>query len=203
MKKLKQDPWGHHITWVRYDLKRILFLIGIPLLFLLVTGNQTEYFSLTVRNFGQQLVMGVILGIIALIISFLFQLIGPIIPDYEQDIKASLLFSGYIFFIGAFAEELFFRGFLQTILTQLFHSPLIAILLVTFVFAYYHKWMSSWNWFQVSLAALAGLAFAIIFYFTNSLLVVWIVHGFVDLGYINECLVGYFIFTKIRQKELT
>ncbi len=85
------------------------------------------------------------------------------------------------------AEELFFRGTLQVILTD-WTTLWIGILTVNFVFA----WLHAFSWSYFICAYLFGLYFSLLFIGTNNLLVPVMTHFLYD----------YYALANIRQRAL-
>jgi membrane protease YdiL (CAAX protease family) len=81
-------------------------------------------------------------------------------------------------------------------------SPIIAIIISAIIFGYYHIPIFGWTKLKAFLAFLGGLFFGTLFVTTKSLFVVWITHGFGDLGLIHESIGCYIVWTKIRYQEL-
>lgn len=201
--KLKNNALQHRISWVKKDLKRIIILIGVPIsIALFFPSFGYSFLGITFQNIEQQIRWSVLPGGLAFLFCFVVQLLSNQKPDYEQDIKAALFFSPYLFFINAFAEELFFRGFLLSLILYIIKSPILSIIISSIIFGYYHMPMFGWTKQKALLAFLGGLYFGTIFTLTKSLFVVWIAHGFGDIGLVHESIGGYIVWTKIRYKEL-
>ena len=96
--------------------------------------------------------------------------VGPFLLDYLE-----------IFLFIAVLEELFFRGFLQTLFSGLFRLPLKAQLLVAALFGLFHILHAPFpNWRYVALAAVAGWFYGCAFRQSGSLVAPALTHALVD-----------------------
>lgn len=203
MTALKKNPIQHRINWIKNDLKRVSLFLLIPSISLLVFPNYL-YFLKDSFLFSRVNISWIIyISIFAFVVCFVVQVFSKLKPDYEQNIKAASIFSIYYFFVNAFSEELFFRGFLFSLFLVLTNSPIVTVLLSAFIFGYYHIPMFKWSYQRAFLAFLGGLLFGTAYFLTKSIYVVWIAHGIGGLALIHESLIGYFVWTKIRYKEIT
>jgi membrane protease YdiL (CAAX protease family) len=144
-----------------------------------------------------------ILSVSAFVISFAVQIKNSWRPDYQQNLKAAVLFSFYLFFINALIEEFFFRLILLSLLKSLTNQPLFSVMVTALIFGFYHVPLFGWDRTQAVLATIAGFCFGCVYLFTGSFIITWFVHGFADLGFIHESIGGYIVWTKIRYRELT
>lgn len=89
-----------------------------------------------------------------------------------------------IFLFVALLEETFFRGFLQTLLSNRFHSWIIGQLLVSCLFGLFHILHAPFpNWRYVALATLAGWFYGSAFRKSGSLMASSLTHAAVDTAW--------------------
>lgn len=196
---MKTDTFNHRLNWIKNDKKRISVLIGLPIIFILIFHLSVNPSSISMST---QLIQGLLWGLVLLVLSFIFQILFWGKPDYLPNFKATLLFSTYIFLVNAFAEELFFRGLIQRFLMTIFPNSFLPLLVTALIFGFYHMPLFKWKIWQALVAVLAGLIFGYAYQVTNSLIVVWFMHGFTDLGFTSETFGGYLLWGIIKRKEL-
>lgn len=86
-----------------------------------------------------------------------------------------------IFFFIALLEELFFRGFLQSLLSKTLRSWVVAQALVSVVFGLFHILHAPFpNWKYVALASVAGWFYGSAFRVSGSLMASSLLHAAVD-----------------------
>jgi len=160
MVTIKANAFEHRVWWVKNDIIRILFLLGIPILLMLFLPNiNWQFLGLSTTNFSNQLQLGLLFGVLSFIICFVIQLYSADRPDYRQELRATLFFSPYLFFVNAFVEEFFFRGFIQSSLSQIIGNPIPLIILSALIFGAYHIPMFKWSKEKAFIAFLGGLLF--------------------------------------------
>jgi membrane protease YdiL (CAAX protease family) len=137
--------FGKHILDNAYLSNGIGFwglLVVIPFIYLSVKGYRLSDFGITKRHLSQNiktaLLACLLLGTILLFLTpggkFILNTsepIGVIIISFAVSFGYALLFAGFF-------EEFFFRGILQTRLTQYFNSDVKGILLASIIFGLYH-----------------------------------------------------------------
>jgi membrane protease YdiL (CAAX protease family) len=201
--KLKNHPFKDRISFILSDSKRLFVILIISILIVIVFPFINPFSSGLIYQLSTNQTIGLIsLSLLSFCVSFIIQIFNSWKPDYKQDLKAAIIFSGYLFWINAFIEEFFFRLILLTLFNAFIHSPIISVFLTSAIFGYYHIPLFGWSKQQAFIAFIAGLCFGTIYFLTNSFIIVWFVHGFADLGFIHESIGGYIVWTKIRKKEL-
>jgi len=117
-------------------------LVILPFIYLKLNGYRIADFGLTKRFYIQNLKVS-ILACLAVIGLLLFitpggkYILNRALPFDTLIISFSISF-GYALISAAFFEEFFFRGILQTRLTQYFKSDIKGILVASIVFGLYH-----------------------------------------------------------------
>ena len=178
------DTW----RWVWPDmLMRILPLGAIPFLYVAVLHLPLAFLGLTLRNWPQQLLLGIIIGIpmAAFATTYRMRIVGP---WFRWPTLSDHLFQGFFYLvINGPVEELFFRGFLLAAVTQWTGWIGWGWLVSTVVYTLYHR-LGKWNWRSVGGVGLAGLVFSLLYVAQpepRSLLAVVIVHGLTTWGFLS------------------
>ena len=178
------DTW----RWVWPDvLMRILPLGVIPFLYVAVLHLPLAFLGLTLYDWPQQLLLGIIIGIpmAAFAITYRIWIVGP---WFRWPTLNDHLFQGFFYLvINGPVEELFFRGFLLAAVTQWTGWIGWGWLVSTVVYTLYHR-LGKWNWRSVGGVGLAGLVFSLLYVAQpepRSLLAVVIVHGLTTWGFLS------------------
>ena len=178
------DTW----RWVWPDvLMRILPLGVIPFLYVAVLHLPLAFLGLTLYDWPQQLLLGIIIGIpmAAFAITYRIWIVGP---WFRWPTLNDHLFQGFFYLvINGPVEELFFRGFLLAAVTQWTGWIGWGWLVSTVVYTLYHR-LGKWNWRSVGGVGLAGLVFSLSYVAQpepRSLLAVVIVHGLTTWGFLS------------------
>ena len=178
------DTW----RWLWPDmLMRILPLGAIPFLYIAVLHLPLSFLGLTLHNWPQQLLLGIVIGIpmVAFAITYRTWIVGP---WFRWPTLSDHAFQGFFYLvINGPVEELFFRGFLLAAVTQWTGWIGWGWLVSTVVYTLYHR-LGKWNWRSVGGVGLAGLVFSLLYVAQpepRSLLAVVIVHGLTTWGFLS------------------
>jgi hypothetical protein len=178
------DTW----RWLWSDtLMRILPLGAIPFLYIVVLHLPLSFLGLTLHNWPQQLLFGIVIGIpmAAFAITYRIWIVGP---WFRWPTLSDHVLQGFFYLvINGPVEELFFRGFLLAAVTQWTGWIGWGWLVSTVVYTLYHR-LGKWNWRSVGGVGLAGLVFSLLYVAQpepRSLLAVVIVHGFTTWGFLS------------------
>lgn len=178
------DSWG----WLWPDiLLRIIPLTVIPFLYVAVFHLPLAFLGLTLNHWVQQLAIGLGIGLVmaAFATTYRILIVGPWFRWPTLSDHALQAF--YYLFINGPVEELFFRGFLLTVVAQWTGSIGWGWLVSTLVYTLYHR-LGKWNWRSVGGVGLAALVFSTLYLAQpepRSLLAVVIVHGFTTWGFLS------------------
>src|SRR5260370_16370504 len=109
------DTW----RWLWPDmLMRIIPLAIIPFLYIAIFHLPLAFLGLTLHNWPQQLVIGLVVGVVmtSFAITYPILIVGPWFPCPTP--RDHLLHAFFYLAINGPVEELFFRGFLLAAVTQ-------------------------------------------------------------------------------------
>ena len=178
------DTW--HWLWPDV-LMRIIPLGVIPFLYIALLHLPLAFLGLTLHNWPQQLVLGLVIGIGMTVFSALYRMmiVGPWFR--WPTLSDHALQGSYYLFINGPVEELFFRGFLLAAVTQLTGWIGWGWLVSTAAYTLYHR-LGKWSWRSVGGVGLAGLVFSFLYLAQpepRSLLAVVIVHGLTTWGFLS------------------
>jgi len=168
-------------------LMRILPLGAIPFLYIAVLHLPLSFLGLTLHNWPQQLLLGIVIGIplAAFAITYRTWIVGP---WFRWPTLSDHVFQGFFYLvINGPVEELFFRGFVLAAVTQWTGWIGWGWLVSTVVYTLYHR-LGKWNWRSVGGVGLAGLVFSLLYVAQpepRSLLAVVIVHGLTTWGFLS------------------
>lgn len=185
----------YRLNWIKRDFPKKLLLILVPCILSLFINLELQLF----RNWSwHYALLAIPFAIFAYVLGHLGHL--TIYAKYTQPVRTPhfptmLIISVYLFVINAFAEEFFSRLFLQHILTT-FMPPALAIVFTSLIFAWSHVILYRWKKGPLFISFLAGLYFGTLYYYTNSFLLVWLVHGATDLGFISDSLAHYLYWSR-------
>ncbi len=178
------DTW----RWLWPDvLMRIIPLGTIPFLYIAIFHLPLAFLGLTLHNWPQQLVIGLVLGIVMTCFATTYRMfiVGP---WFRRPTLGDHVLQGiYYLVINGPIEELFFRGFLLAAVTQWTGWLGWGWLVSTVSYTLYHR-LGKWSWRSVGGVGLAGLVFSFLFLAQpepRSLLAVVIVHGFTTWGFLS------------------
>ena len=178
------DTW----RWLWPDLlMRIIPLGVIPFLYIAIFHLPPAFLGLTLDNWPQQLVVGLVVGIVMTCFASAYRMyvVGPFFR--RPTVGDHLLQGFYYLIINGPVEELFFRGFLLAAVTQWTGWIGWGWLVSTATYTLYHR-LGKWNWRSIGGVGLAGLVFSSLYLAQpepRSLLAVIIVHGFTTWGFLS------------------
>jgi membrane protease YdiL (CAAX protease family) len=189
--KLPQIPRSTIATswrWLKIDfLTRVVPLAIVPLLYVALFHRSLVSIGLTIGNLPQHMLTGLLVGTLmaALAVLYRMYIVGPwfrrpTLPDH-------LFQACYYLCINAPVEELFFRGFLLSMITQWTGWLGWGWLVSTATYTLYHR-LGKWSWRSVGGVGLAGIIFSLIYLLQpspRSLLAVTIVHGLTTCGFLS------------------
>lgn len=178
------DTW----RWLWPDvLMRIIPLGTIPFLYIAIFHLPLAFLGLTLHNWPQQLVIGLIFGIVMTCFATAYRMfiVGP---WFRRPTLGDHVLQGiYYLVINGPIEELFFRGFLLAAVTQWTGWLGWGWFVSTVTYTFYHR-LGKWSWRSVGGVGLAGLVFSFLYLAQpepRSLLAVVIVHGFTTWGFLS------------------
>jgi membrane protease YdiL (CAAX protease family) len=178
------DTW--HWLWPDV-LMRIIPLGVIPFLYIAIFHLPLAFLGLTLNNWPQQLVIGLVVGIVMTCFAAMYRMyiVGP---GFRRPTLGDHALQGFYYLvINGPVEELFFRGFLLAAVTQWTGWIGWGWLVSTTTYTLYHR-LGKWNWRSVGGVGLAGLVFSFVYLAQlepRSLLAVVIVHGFTTWGFLS------------------
>ncbi len=178
------DTW----RWLWPDvLMRILPLGIIPFLYIAVFHLPLAFLGLTLHDWPQQLVIGLLVGIAMTVFAVLYRML-VVGPWFRRPTPGDHALQGFFYlFINGPVEELFFRGFLLAVVTQWTGWVGWGLLVSFGSYTLYHR-LGKWNWRSVGGVGLAGLVFSFLYVAQpepRSLLAVVIVHGLTTWGFLS------------------
>lgn len=178
------DTW----RWLWSDtLMRILPLGAIPFLYIVVLHLPLSFLGLTLHNWPQQLLLGMVIGIPMAVFAITYRIL-IVGPWFRWPTVSDHALQGFFYLVvNGPVEELFFRGFLLAAVTQWTGWIGWGWLVSTVVYTLYHR-LGKWNWRSVGGVGLAGLVFSLLYVVQpepRSLLAVVIVHGFTTWGFLS------------------
>lgn len=101
--------------------------------------------------------------------------------------------SAYFFIPNALAEELFFRGLVQTALIRLVRNRVVGLLAASLIFGLYHIPMFGWSLPSALISSAGGVVFGFAFLRRRSIVTAWFLHGLADLALLKETLGTYLL----------
>jgi membrane protease YdiL (CAAX protease family) len=178
------DTW----RWLWPDvLMRIIPLGAIPFLYITIFHLPPAFLGLTLNNWPQQLVLGLIVSIAMTAFAIIYRIL-IVGPWFRWPTFSDHALQGFFYLIiNGPVEELFFRGFLLAAVTQWTGWIGWGWLVSTAIYTLYHR-LGKWNWHSVGGVGLAGLVFSLLYLAQpepRSLLAVVIVHGFTTWGFLS------------------
>lgn len=178
------DTW----RWLWPDLlMRITPLAIIPFLYIAIFHLPLEFLGLTLHNWPQQLVIGLVAGVVMTSFAIMYRIL-IVGPWFRWPTPGDHLLQGFFYLvINGPVEELFFRGFLLAAVTQWTGWIGWGWLASTAIYTLYHR-LGKWSWRSVGGVGLAGLVFSFLYLAQpepRSLLAVVIVHGLTTWGFLS------------------
>lgn len=184
------DTWG----WLWKDTvgRCLPFALGAAA-YAKLSGAGPSAIGLTGIAMGRDVALGVALGIPMLAVAVAFRAWDA--PRYRLPTAPDqALQTAFYFGVNAPAEELFWRGTVQTLAIKGISllgplAPVAAALgwaATTAVFGAYHR-LGNWSWRSIAGVTVAGGAFGLLYLAApgGSILPVVIVHGFATAGYLS------------------
>jgi len=166
---------------------RIIPLATIPFLYIAIFHLPLAFLGLTLHNWPQQLVIGLVAGIMMACFAAAYRKF-ILSPGFHRPTLGDHALQGFYYLvINGPIEELFFRGFLLAAVTQWTGWIGWGWLVSTATYTLYHR-LGKWNWRSVGGVGLAGLVFSFLYLAQpepRSLLAVIIVHGFTTWGFLS------------------
>ncbi len=178
------DTW----RWLWPDLlMRITPLAIIPFLYIAIFHLPLEFLGLTLHNWPQQLVIGLVAGVVMTSFAIMYRIL-IVGPWFRWPTPGDHLLQGFFYLvINGPVEELFFRGFLLAAVTQWTGWIGWGWLASTAIYTLYHR-LGKWSWRSVGGVGLAGLIFSFLYLAQpepRSLLAVVIMHGLTTWGFLS------------------
>ncbi len=178
------DTW----RWLWPDvLMRIIPLGVIPFLYIAIFHLPLAFLGLTLNNWPQQIVIGLVVGIVMTCFAIAYRMFIVGSGFRRPTLGDHVLQGFYYLVINGPVEELFFRGFLLAAVTQWTGWVGWGWVVSTATYTLYHR-LGKWNWRSVGGVGLAGLIFSFVYLAQpepRSLLAVVIVHGFTTWGFLS------------------
>lgn len=173
------------LRWIGKDVLLRLLPFAIAAVFwayVFADGAETLKISLDFTLLDAILILGT--GIPAFVVCTLFH--ARYWPIYSlASRRAHFIEDGYFLFFNAPAEELFFRGMLQTWLMSLgFIHPAVGFVAVAAVFGFYHR-LARFTLPFLLLATAGGFLFGVLFLISGTILTPIIVHFAANLALFN------------------
>ncbi|MHC4092592.1 MAG: CPBP family glutamic-type intramembrane protease, partial [Planctomycetota bacterium] len=123
------DTMAPSLRFFAQDFKRVAWQLGLPLLLVLARREWGAAFGLSPRRLPTGLrafwLYGPILFCVVLTLNFLY---GRYC-EYDSLLSVTLANCTYYFLFNALAEELFFRGMVQSALIRLLRNPALGLVL--------------------------------------------------------------------------
>lgn len=178
------DSW----RWLWPDvLMRLLPLGLLPFAYIAIFHLPLAFLGLTWGNVPQQLIIGLVLGTAMAAFAGLYRMF-VVGPWFRWPTLSDHLLQGFYYLImNGPVEELFFRGFLLTAVTQWTGWIGWGWLVSTASYTLYHR-LGKWSWRSIGGVGLAALVFSTLYIAQpepHSLLAVTIVHGFTTSGFLS------------------
>lgn len=166
---------------------RIIPMGAIPFLSIAFLHLPLSFLGLTLHDVPQQLLIGLIIGTVMAAFATTYR-IAFVGPWFRRPTLNDHLFQGVFYlFINGPVEELFFRGFMFAVVTQLTGWLWLGWLVSTAAYTLYHR-LGKWSWRSIGGVGLASLVFSLVYLAQlgpRSLLAVIIIHGFTTSGFLS------------------
>jgi membrane protease YdiL (CAAX protease family) len=173
---------------MRLDLlTRILPLSIVPFVYIAISHLPFSSIGLTIGNIPLQILIGLLVGSVMAAFAAIYRMyiVGP---WFHRPTFSDHLFQAcYYLCINGPVEELFFRGFLLSAVTQWTGWLGWGWLVSTATYTLYHR-LGKWSWRSVGGVGLAGIVFSLVYLLQpspRSLLAVIIVHGLTTCGFLS------------------
>ena len=182
---LPQRTVRDSMRWIGWDVPlRLLPFAAVACVWAYALADGAETLKLTWRVTGNDLALMVGVGIPVFAACTLFRSRYWPIRDVASG-RAHLVEDGYFLFFNAPAEELFFRGMLQSWAMSVgFWPPLVGFAGGALLFGFYHR-LAGFTLPFLLLATGGGVLFGALFYVSNTILTPIIVHFIADLALFN------------------
>jgi membrane protease YdiL (CAAX protease family) len=171
--------------WIGWDVPlRLLPFAAVALLWAYVVGDGLETLKITWRVSALDVALMLGVGVLVFAACTLYRArFWPITS--LSSARAHLVEDGYFLFFNAPAEELFFRGMLQTwAMSVPFVPPIVGFAAVALSFGFYHILVRFPLPFLI-LSSAGGVLFGILFLVSDSILTPIVVHFIADLALFN------------------
>lgn len=185
------DTWN----WVWKDtLGRVVPLTAGAVAYAAFSREGRGAIGITGRRLGRDVALGIAAGIPMAAVAAVFR--GWVAPNYRLPTPADQAFqTSFYFGLNAPAEELFWRGTVQTLaekgvarLPRMQRAaPWLAWLFATATFGLYHR-LGNWSWRSIAGVTVAGGFFGALYQLQRrprSLLAPVLVHGFATAGFLS------------------
>jgi uncharacterized protein len=186
-----EDTW----KWLWKDtLGRIVPFVAATAIYARASGTGAHGVGCTRDGWARDLVFGAMAGVPLAGLAAAYR--GYVAPRYRLPTPADqILQTAFYLAVNAPAEELFWRGTVQTLaISGLRHLPIhernataLGWAIATVVFGAYHR-LGNWSWRAVGGVTLAGGLFGAVYLATGkrrSLLLPTILHGFATAGFLS------------------
>lgn len=182
---LPQRTVRDSMRWIGWDVPvRLLPFAAVACLWAYLLADGAETLKLTWRVTSLDIALMVGTGIPVFAACTLFRARYWPIRDVASP-SAHLVEDGYFLVFNAPAEELFFRGMLQSWAMSLgFVPPVAGFAAVALLFGFYHR-LAGFPLPFLLLATAGGFLFGALFYVSNTLLTPVVVHFIADLALFN------------------
>ena len=182
---LPQRTVRDSMRWIGWDVPlRLLPFAAVACIWAYALADGAETLKLTWRVTGNDLALLVGAGVPVFAACTLFRSRYWPIRDVASP-RAHLVEDGYFLLFNAPAEELFFRGMLQSwAMSAGFVPPLVGFAGVALLFGFYHR-LAGFTLPFLLLATGGGVLFGALFYVSSSILTPIIVHFIADLALFN------------------
>ncbi|MFQ5891125.1 MAG: CPBP family intramembrane glutamic endopeptidase [Gemmatimonadota bacterium] len=187
------DRISHSLRFFAHDAKRIAWQLGFPILLVLLRPQWRDAVGLSARQLprGLRAVCRAGPAVFAIVLGLNFA--HGRYRVYDVALSVVLTNSAYYFLVNSLAEELFFRGAVQSALVHFLRSPVLGLLAASLVFGFYHIPMFGWSIADTLMPALGGLVFGFAFLRTRSIVAPWFLHGLADLALLNDTIGTYLL----------
>ncbi len=175
----------YSLSWIGWDVvKRLVPFAIVALIWAYALANGADTLKLTWRLTGLDFALIVGTGIPTFVACTLFRRRYWPIHSLASP-RAHLVEDGYFLFFNAPAEELFFRGMLQSwaMSVGLWH-PVAGFVGVSFIFGFYHR-LAGFPLSFLLLATAGGILFGLLFLVSSTILTPIFVHFIADLALFN------------------
>ena len=173
------------MRWIGWDVVlRLLPFAVVATVWAYALANGAETLKLSWHLTGLDIALILGTGIPAFAVCTLFR--ARYWPIYSlASRRAHLIEDGYFLFFNAPAEELFFRGMLQSWAMAIgFVPPAVGFAIVALIFGFYHR-LAGFTMPFLLLATAGGFLFGALFLLSDTILTPILVHFIADLALFN------------------